>query len=442
MGSNPIQKIIFGPPGVGKSYYVHNEIAKELEINDEKNKFSTVFHPEYRYGDFVGKLLPYTDENGQIKYIFYRGVFLKALAKAYKNILDLDNLKKTDETKNIDKVLLIIDEINRGNCAAIFGDIFQLLDRDENGWSSYKINISDLEFEELLKEIGIKEIEEKGKIFFSFSDSNIINENLTNKIKSELSFFLEKKIKLPPNLSIVATMNTSNDSIYYMDPAFKRRWDWEYMNINGVHPIYEDLLKNKIKEKLEECDDIDDKLKYELKNMIENFILINCKSEDNKNKDNKDKLNKLKEEIEEKFDLSEDCKSIVENIKEEMKEGYENIINQEIRIERWVNLRNDINKFMRNNANYIRGLEDKLIGKCFLKGPITCEKIINKLLFYLWDTVFEGNRELAEELLKEICNKDSEGDQNKYEIITFEDFILKFKKCFCIEKNLIKNSNQ
>jgi len=129
-----VQKILFGSPGTGKSYRIadgEDSIANELGINNkEENIFRTVFHPEYKYGDFMGKLLPHTNESGFITYKFYSGIFLKALAKAYKNILDGGN----------SSVLLVIDEINRGNSAAIFGTVFQLLDRDDDGWSSYNVS--------------------------------------------------------------------------------------------------------------------------------------------------------------------------------------------------------------------------------------------------------------------------------------------------------------
>jgi len=234
---NVIQKIVFGPPGVGKSYYIRDTIKKNL--NDE-NVFSTIFHPEYRYGDFVGKLLPY-NENGNITYRYFRGPFLKALAKAYKNILD------NEENPN---VFLIIDEINRGNSAAIFGNIFQLLDRNKDGWSVYSIMISDLEWEEFLKEIGFEEVIQKHEKKFTYNNNIDVNKfvkiikeimNQDNEDNSQQFEENEEKIdpfkkgylKLPPNFHIVATMNTSDESIYYMDSAFKRRWDWEYLDING-----------------------------------------------------------------------------------------------------------------------------------------------------------------------------------------------------------------
>ena len=146
--NSPLQKILFGSPGTGKSFKIDNVIVpKLLTIDKEKNPenvIKTVFHPEYTYGDFVGKLMPLTTSDGKVEYKFYEGHFLKALAQAYKNIL---SPKEDEEIKN---VALVIDEINRGNSSAIFGTIFQLLDRGKDGWSDYGINFSDLEFQTII----------------------------------------------------------------------------------------------------------------------------------------------------------------------------------------------------------------------------------------------------------------------------------------------------
>ena len=120
------QLILFGSPGTGKSYRIDNEIAAELGIgkeNHSSNVIKTVFHPEYKYSDFMGKLLPLSSGNSII-YRYYPGHFLQVLGKAYRGIID-------DNGKNY---LLVIDELNRGNAAAIFGSVFQLLDRDNDGW--------------------------------------------------------------------------------------------------------------------------------------------------------------------------------------------------------------------------------------------------------------------------------------------------------------------
>lgn len=191
-----IQKIFFGPPGCGKSYRVRKEATDILGIEDPKESgyvINTTFHPEYGYGDFVAKLLPQTKEKGQIEYRIHAGPLIKALAHAIVN-------------KN-ENVLLVIDEINRGNCAQIFGDIFQLLDRGDDGLSEYDVHMSDMIADALRKELDKKDPEE---------------------------FFPKRKLRLPPNLSIIGTMNTSDESVYYMDTAFKRRWDFEHMPWDGA----------------------------------------------------------------------------------------------------------------------------------------------------------------------------------------------------------------
>ncbi|CAM4157234.1 AAA family ATPase [Psychrobacter arenosus] len=241
MTIKPIQKIIFGSPGTGKSYMIDNVIIPhELGINEESvnrgNVIKAVFHPEYTHGDFMGKLLPITRDK-DVEYRFYEGHFLKAIAKAYKNILSsYDN--KGEKISDPDNVVLVIDEINRGNSSAIFGSVFQLLDRDVEGWSSYNTNVNGVMFDSLYSLIGgtyYKNNDKYKYILAPFDTSGgVLLETLNNKVKPILNFDLvNRNIKIPPNLSIIATMNTSDSSIYYMDTAFKRRWDWEFIDIDS-----------------------------------------------------------------------------------------------------------------------------------------------------------------------------------------------------------------
>lgn len=264
----PIQKIYFGSAGVGKSYKVEKDIVcDELKIcnkddngkydigtEDEPNKVNidysncikTVFHPEYTYRDFMVKLSPITTQDNEVRYEHNEGDFLKSLAKAFKNILESETIDKANN------VALVIDEINRGNSAEIFGTVFQLLDREDDGWSSYPINISNMEFNKLIelifneekinKTIGnMKNSETQGLSETQKRDKSISQLITNQNIKNLL---LNKQIKLPPNLSIIATMNTSDESIYYMDSAFKRRWDWEYMDISDENNIKNQELAN------------------------------------------------------------------------------------------------------------------------------------------------------------------------------------------------------
>lgn len=190
-------KIFFGCPGSGKSFAVNEETRKQ-------KRFTTTFHPEYDYAEFVGAYKP-TKIEGNITYAFVEQIFAKAYVEAWKNL---------DEP-----VFLVIEEINRGNCAAIFGDVFQLLDRDPNGFSEFAININSDLAEHLASELKNSDYETRIKAL------------ILAKQETECAKPFEVMI-LPDNLSIYATMNTSDQSLFPMDSAFKRRWDWEYVPID------------------------------------------------------------------------------------------------------------------------------------------------------------------------------------------------------------------
>ena len=193
-----LQQIYYGAPGTGKSYKI-NEITKST-----KNFTRTTFHPDSDYSTFVGCYKPTMEPTGtivggkeqtKISYSYVAQAFLQAYTAAWKN---------TSEP-----YYLIIEEINRGNCAQIFGDLFQLLDRDEDGMSSYGIT-PDKDIANYLKK--------------EFAKSEIENAD----IKSG------NTMMLPSNLYILATMNTSDQSLFPIDSAFKRRWDWEYVPIEDA----------------------------------------------------------------------------------------------------------------------------------------------------------------------------------------------------------------
>jgi len=353
----PIQKILFGSPGTGKSYRVDTGIIpKELNIDinlNPENVIKTVFHPEYTYGDFMGKLVPIT-KGRAVRYKFYEGHFLKALSQAYKNILasyidptkDKDFRDISDEEKRLrleksrdsacaeaSNVALVVDEINRGNSSAIFGTVFQLLDRDDSGWSSYTINITEIELLTLLSLIGVEEKALEGDQFeYKFpGEGDWVKNYLTfqNRVNGLNLFLKERSIRIPPNLSIVSTMNTSDNSIYFMDSAFKRRWDWEFINWDDSKPP--------------------------VANYGENGIL---KEDD------------------------------------------------------WRKLIKTFNNFIKSHHASIRGIEDKQIGYYFIKSPITAEKIQNKLMFFVWDSVFNRDKKPLIDLLK----------VSRDQLVTFGDF--------------------
>src|SRR5690606_11562349 len=172
------------------------EELKKLGANAD-NYSRVTFHPDYDYHSFVGGYKPFTDtEDGdKIKYKFVPQVFTDLYVKAWSN-------------KNED-YYLVIEEINRGNCAEIFGDIFQLLDRNPE----YNIEPSS-ELKAYLKE-----------------QENELNKGKTED-DSKLKLLFDGKLQMPDNLSILASMNTSDQSLYPMDSAFKRRWDWHYVPID------------------------------------------------------------------------------------------------------------------------------------------------------------------------------------------------------------------
>lgn len=184
-----LQQILFGAPGTGKSHTINSD----ANIT-EQNSIRTTFHPDSDYSTFVGCYKPTKDEkSGEITYDFTPQAFTNAYVSVWKDLSK--------------PFYLIIEEINRGNCAQIFGDIFQLLDRNEQGYSSYKTT-PDQDLTNYIKT--------------QFSETNIEDAD----VKSG------NKMQLPPNLHIWATMNTSDQSLFPIDSAFKRRWDWRYIPID------------------------------------------------------------------------------------------------------------------------------------------------------------------------------------------------------------------
>lgn len=187
-----IQKIYYGTPGSGKSFKVSKEVGE--------TPYRTIFHPDSDYASFVGSYKP-VGEGNDIGYSFVEQVFTTAYIDAWKH-----------PEKHVN---LVIEEINRGNCAQIFGDLFQLLDR-KNGYSEYPVTPN-------------KDLQ--GYLAKSFSNEE--EPFVTHGYKTSVEELVKKGIKmvLPSNLSIIATMNTSDQSLFPMDSAFKRRWEWEYVPV-------------------------------------------------------------------------------------------------------------------------------------------------------------------------------------------------------------------
>ena len=225
----PLQQIYYGAPGTGKSY----------EMNDLTKPYSTIrttFHPDSDYSTFVGAYKPVMQkvdlrdlsghivegvQEDRIVYTYVKQAFLKAYLGAWQKYA------KGDETA--EPQFLVIEEINRGNCAQIFGDLFQLLDRSDNGFSTYPIEAdSDLQNE-------IKEAFADGGEYTFGNELDVDDavDGYTSNYGKTLSDDIKngRVLLLPNNLYIWATMNTSDQSLFPIDSAFKRRWDWRYVKI-------------------------------------------------------------------------------------------------------------------------------------------------------------------------------------------------------------------
>jgi len=181
--------LLYGVPGSGKSWTIEREYCKE-GTNVER----LVFHPDYTYSDFIGQILPNVSDDGQVSYMFTPGPFTNILADAYVN---------PDK-----EYILIIEEINRGNAPAIFGEVFQLLDRKTE----------------------IRDIADDGYPIGT-SEYGITNANIAKIVYGDS----KHKIRIPSNLSIIGTMNTSDQNVFTLDTAFQRRWEMRLIENNFEH---------------------------------------------------------------------------------------------------------------------------------------------------------------------------------------------------------------
>ncbi|MDD5811823.1 MAG: AAA family ATPase [Treponema sp.] len=215
--TSPEQIIYYGVPGSGKSHEIKHKLETEYEIPEQQQDVfveRTVFHPEYTNADFIGQIMPKLVQ-GKTDFVFKPGPFTSILKKA---LCDSQN-----------RYVLIIEEINRGNAAAIFGELFQLLDRIDD--ASKKTSHE-------------KELNTYGK---GWSEYFVMNSEINNYIRDSddtfdgkaldlngIHFSANTGIRLPPNLSILATMNTSDQNVFTLDNAFQRRWDMKLIeNVFG-----------------------------------------------------------------------------------------------------------------------------------------------------------------------------------------------------------------
>lgn len=285
--NDSLQQIYYGAPGTGKSYEI-NEITKTYPV------IRTTFHPDSDYSTFVGAYKPVMTqvnlrdvsghivmENGKcvkeerITYKYVKQAFLKAYLASWK--------KYADGGETLNPQFLIIEEINRGNCAQIFGDLFQLLDRADNGFSTYPIEADT----DLQTEIS-KAFSEGGEFSLGeeFNIEGVVSgySGITEAVKEG------RVLLLPNNLYIWATMNTSDQSLFPIDSAFKRRWDWKYVKITDAKKEW------KIKCGSEECDwwtfvtEINKKIAKETSSDDKKLGYFFCKPDKNGNTISEDKF--------------------------------------------------------------------------------------------------------------------------------------------------------
>lgn len=186
---NGTNVLLYGVPGSGKSWTIEHEYC-----NKDTNVERLVFHPDYTYSDFIGQILPSVAEDGQVSYKFTAGPFTNILAEAYAHPQE--------------EYILIIEEINRGNAPAIFGEVFQLLDRKTE----------------------IRDVDDDGYPVGT-SEYGITNANIAAIVYGDA----KHKVRIPSNLSIIGTMNTSDQNVFTLDTAFQRRWEMRLIENNFEH---------------------------------------------------------------------------------------------------------------------------------------------------------------------------------------------------------------
>jgi len=348
---NSSQVIYYGVPGSGKSHKIDHKLQQDYPDSKERENHTVrvVFHPEYTNADFVGQIMPSINQEGNVEYKFIPGPFAQILRRAYLN-----------PTK---KYCLVIEEINRGNAAAIFGDIFQLLDRfnkgefdTENkiyseGWSKYFVNNDFVNW--YIRQNVIENPDQETEN----GDAKIDEKEPKSINIGNLHFSANTGIRLPPNLSLLATMNTSDQNVFALDNAFQRRWDMQ---------------------------------------LVENNWEV--KSND-----------KMTPEMIEK--------------KSAQKNAIIKIANQKIS---WGDFQTAINNYIgtKSSESGLSSMEDKRLGCWFIKaenGIIDEEKFKNKILKYLWDDAFKFSRqEVFDEHIKSLEDLQNQFLTNGFKIFKEE----------------------
>lgn len=274
-----LQQIFYGAPGTGKSFEI-NRLTKDKEV------IRTTFHPDSDYSTFVGAYKPTSIEvpvrdvtgkviveNGKqvtenrIVYEFVEQAFLQAYIKAW------NAYAKAAEGEKAEEQYLVIEEINRGNCAQIFGDLFQLLDRNGCGFSDYPIQADKDMKKQLGKAFSGKAIADAERI------NSIYGKDIVSKVLSG------DILLLPDNLYIWATMNTSDQSLFPIDSAFKRRWEWKYMPIcegkeNGASLCWRIKVNGKLYDWWQFVEKINAEINEQTKSEDKKLGYFFCKAQD------------------------------------------------------------------------------------------------------------------------------------------------------------------
>lgn len=286
-------RIAFGAPGTGKSHQLEND-SEYFGDNMER----VTFHPNYSYSQFVGTYKPIQGENPtDIKYEYVPGPFMRIYTQA---------LNHPDE-----KFLLLIEEINRANVAAVFGDVFQLLDR-KNGVSEYPIATTEDIKKYLLKTLDCLQVEEIGE------NHNVIYRQKRWDEYTETDRENYLSMRIPSNMYIWATMNSADQGVFPMDTAFKRRWEFEYISVNDEKQV--DAIRNY---EIPMCVKTDHRHYVnwnDLRTKINNILIDSCKVNEDKllgpfflSKDMLDDMKKNKDQIDRLQAIEESSRSDEDN---------------------------------------------------------------------------------------------------------------------------------